>query len=137
MLASLNHLTFAVQDLERSVDFYHRLLGLDLRAQWDTGAYLSVGELWLCLSHDPLKADGPGADYTHYAFSIPQVDFNAFVRHLRHQGVAEWRKNSSEGDSVYFLDPDGHKLEAHVGDLETRLARCRAQPYPGMRFIEN
>jgi catechol 2,3-dioxygenase-like lactoylglutathione lyase family enzyme len=136
MLTGLNHLTFAVRDLERSVDFYHRLLGFALSAQWDTGAYLSLGELWLCLSLDASKADGPAPDYTHYAFSIAQVDFDAFLRRLRHYGVAEWRENRSEGDSLYFLDPDGHKLEAHVGDLQTRLSQCRIQPYAGMRFFE-
>ncbi len=47
MLNSLNHLTLAVSDLARSVDFYHQLLGLKLHARWDNGAYLTCGELWL------------------------------------------------------------------------------------------
>lgn len=42
--------------------------------------------------------------------------------------------NKSEGQSFYFLDPDGHKLELHVGDLASRLAQCREKPYSGMRF---
>jgi hypothetical protein len=48
----------------------------------------------------------------------------------------EWRQNRSEGDSFYFLDPDGHRLEAHVGSLSSRLARCREMPYAGMRFFD-
>ncbi|GKQ11290.1 hypothetical protein NUKP79_50110 [Klebsiella quasipneumoniae] len=35
---------------------------------------------------------------------------------------------------LYLLDPDGHKLELHVGDLSSRLAQCREKPYSGMRF---
>jgi hypothetical protein len=50
--------------------------------------------------------------------------------------VIERRQNLSEGDSLYFLDPDGHKLEAHVGDLKSRLAQCRVKPYAGMRFFD-
>lgn len=44
------------------------------------------------------------------------------------------RDNRSEGASFYFLDPDGHRLEAHVGDLASRLRTCREHPYAGMRF---
>ena len=52
-------------------------------------------------------------------------------------GAVEWRSNRSEGDSFYFLDPDGHRLEAHVGGLASRLAACRAAPYAGMRFFDD
>ena len=71
MLNSLNHLTLAVSDLARSVDFYHQLLGLKLHARWDNGAYLSCGELWLCLSLDAQRqyVAPTQSDYTHYAFS--------------------------------------------------------------------
>jgi catechol 2,3-dioxygenase-like lactoylglutathione lyase family enzyme len=136
MLTGLNHLTLAVQDLDRSVDFYHHLLGLRLRARWNAGAYLSLDTLWLCLSLDPLKTAGPSPDYTHFAFGIAQDHFDLFLHRLRSHGAIEWRQNRSQGDSLYFLDPDGHKLEAHVGDIDSRLAQCRALPYSGMRFFD-
>jgi catechol 2,3-dioxygenase-like lactoylglutathione lyase family enzyme len=137
MLTGLNHLTLAVTDVERSAGFYTELLGLKLEAQWDGGAYLSLGGLWLCLSLDPARAIAQqAADYTHYAFSIAQPDFAPFCARLRAAGVDEWRKNKSEGDSFYFLDPDGHQLEIHVGDLASRLEACRAKPYAGMRFAD-
>ena len=138
MLGGFNHLTLAVTDLERSTAFYASLLGCKLAARWDGGAYLTLGpqgEFWLCLSLDPARAVARRqVDYTHYAFSIAQQDFAAFRTRLLLEGVIEWRKNSSEGDSFYFLDPDGHQLEAHAGSLASRLAACRLKPYAGMRF---
>ncbi len=135
MLTGLNHLTLSVRDLARSVAFYRDMLGLRLHARWDRGAYLSAGDLWLCLS---LDGQGTAAlaspAYTHYAFSISQHDFPAFAARLRAAGVPEWQENRSAGDSLYFLDPDGHQLEAHTGSLAQRLAACRAAPYQGMVF---
>ena len=70
MLTGLNHLTLSVSDLARSVDFYRNTLGLRLHARWDRGAYLSAGDLWLCLSLDAGAAGATCGRYTHYAFSI-------------------------------------------------------------------
>ncbi|MCX7290512.1 fosfomycin resistance glutathione transferase [Janthinobacterium sp.] len=134
MLTGLNHLTLSVRELARSVAFYRDTLGLRLHARWDRGAYLSAGELWLCLSLDAGAASGAGGSYTHYAFSISQQDFPAFAARLRTARVPEWQQNGSAGDSLYFLDPDGHRLEAHAGSLAQRLAACRAAPYQGMVF---
>lgn len=134
MLTGLNHLTLAVTDLDRSVDFYQHLLQLRLEATWNTGAYLSLPGLWLCLSLDPQRQPVPGADYTHYAFTLAADHFAPMVARLRGAGVQEWRDNRSEGASFYFLDPDGHKLEVHVGDLASRLRACRERPYAGMKF---
>lgn len=139
MLSGLNHLTLAVSDLTPSVAFYHRLLGMRLHARWDGGAYLSCGELWLCLSLDDQRRNTPSeeSDYTHYAFSVAEADFATMAERLAQAGTVVWKDNRSEGASYYFLDPDGHKLELHVGSLAQRLAACRERPYQGMVFYED
>ncbi len=78
------------------------------------------------LSLDPQRRVTPPeeSDYTHYAFSISEADFASFAARLEAAGVAIWKLNRSEGASHYFLDPDGHKLELHVGSLAQRLAAC-------------
>ncbi|MCA1245384.1 fosfomycin resistance glutathione transferase [Massilia sp. MS-15] len=136
MLTALNHLTLAVSDVERSFGFYVGLLGFKPAARWDTGAYLTLGDLWLCVSLDRSRRSSAQPDYTHYAFAIAPHDFTPFRTRLLEAGVIEWKRNSSEGDSFYFLDPDGHQLEAHVGNLASRLATCRDRPYAGMRFFD-
>lgn len=138
MLSGLNHLTLAVCDLAASLAFYQQLPGMRLHARWETGAYLSCGELWLCLSLDTQRRKTPAqeSDYTHYAFSVAEAQFAVMVAQLTQAGAEVWKENRSEGASYYFLDPDGHKLELHVGNLAQRLAACRERPYKGMVFFD-
>lgn len=136
MLNGLNHLTLAVSDLQRSIHFYSHLPGITLHAAWPQGAYLSCGTLWLCLSVDDRCQFSTRSDYTHYAFSVSEADYPAMLDHLTQAGVTFWKDNRSEGASCYFLDPDGHKLEIHVGGLARRLAACRQSPYSGMIFFD-
>lgn len=133
MLQGLNHITFAVQDIERSLAFYRGILGCELHARWDRGAYLTIGDCWLCLSLDP--SSSPSKGYSHVAFSIDAKSFSSFQRTLTEQGVEIWKQNASEGNSAYFVDPDGHRLEVHVGDLESRLKAIRAEPYKGQCVV--
>lgn len=124
MLKGLNHITIAVSDLERSLYFYINALGFKGHVKWKQGAYLSLGDLWLCLSVD--KPDEK-TDYSHIAFSISQQDFTDFSHKLIKLDIAQWKENASEGDSLYLLDPDGHKLEIHSGDLYSRLESIKHQ----------
>ena len=126
MITGINHVTLAVSDLSRSVDFYADLLGCRLIRRRPGSAYLKAGELWLCLSVDPEAESAERPDYTHLAFSVPASGFAAAENRLKEAGVTTWKQNRSEGDSVYFLDPDRHKLEIHVGTLESRLASLAA-----------
>lgn len=124
-IRGLNHLTLAVRDLARSIAFYCDLLGCDLRAHWKTGAYLETDTLWLCLSLDEAARQKPHPDYTHIAFDVAEDQFERLSTRI--QAVAPiWKTNTSEGNSLYFLDPDGHKLEIHTGSLASRLAHYRA-----------
>ncbi|OYO26377.1 VOC family protein [Janthinobacterium sp. PC23-8] len=135
MLTAFNHLTLSVSNLSRSFDFYSNLVGLKPEAIWNTGAYLSLAELWVCLSLSGGAISERTTTYTHYAFSIRPEDLDQFKKRLLEHGVHAWQQNSSEGDSFYFLDPDGHQLEAHVGTLTSRLVACKRKPYDGMKFF--
>ncbi|UWQ06311.1 VOC family protein [Aliiroseovarius crassostreae] len=133
MVTGLNHITLATSDLARSVGFYRDLLGATLRAHWAGGAYLELGDIWLCLMQT--AGDIPvRTDYTHLAFSCEAAEFATLSDRI--QTHAElWQENRSQGASLYFLDPDGHQLELHLGDLETRLAHYRAHPEKGVTVI--
>ncbi len=132
MITGLNHITLAVRDLDISLKFYTDILNFEADVRWSKGAYLHLNELWLCLS---LGKAAPAKDYTHFAFSIEQNDFEIFLDKIRTNKIAEWKENTSEGDSLYFLDPDGHKLEVHTGSLQSRLESLKAQPYAGLEWL--
>jgi catechol 2,3-dioxygenase-like lactoylglutathione lyase family enzyme len=132
MLKGFNHITIAVSDLDASLRFYTQLLGMRAHVRWDKGAYLSLGDLWFCLSCDEVL---PAKDYSHLAFDIAEADFPAFAAKLLQAGVKEWKQNKSEGDSLYLLDPDGHQLEVHSGTLQSRLESLKLAPYTGLVWL--
>jgi catechol 2,3-dioxygenase-like lactoylglutathione lyase family enzyme len=134
-VSGLNHVTLAVAGLGRAVLFYRDVLGFEMRAIWAEGAYLDAGTLWLCLSLDPRARHERRDDYTHLALDASAADFEALARRIR-AAAPIWKENRSEGASLCFLDPDGHRLELHVGTLASRLEHYRNHPVPGRTILE-
>ncbi|MES2038998.1 MAG: VOC family protein [Pseudomonadota bacterium] len=132
VVTGLNHLTLSVSDLERSFRFYVDVLGLKPVAHWKNGAYLEAGNDWLCLSLDKDCRSSVPAEYTHTAFSVSLASFAIFKQMADAGELRLWKINKSEGDSLYLLDPDGHKLELHVGDLQSRLESLKITAYEGL-----
>ncbi|CAG9298119.1 hypothetical protein EV690_1514 [Celerinatantimonas diazotrophica] len=100
--------------------------------KWQRGAYLSAGDLWLCLT---LGEPCPKADYSHIALSVEPGTFHALCQRLKEHLVPQWQDNTSEGESLYLLDPDGYKLEIHIGDLASRLKALESNPYQGLEWL--
>lgn len=136
MITGLNHLTLAVSDPERAYQFYTHVLGLKPIAKWPQGAYLQAGEFWIALVHDPHTRPAPLPEYTHVAFTVSLADFEPMKTRIQASGAELWQENWTEGDSLYFVDPDGHKLEIHASDLAARLKSAREKPWPGLVFFE-
>ncbi|HEY0161457.1 MAG TPA: fosfomycin resistance glutathione transferase [Edaphobacter sp.] len=128
MISGINHITLSVRDLDESFRFYTEMLGLRPVARWYKGAYLEAGGLWVCLSLDEKVRRESLEEFTHLAFTVAQDQFRAAVERLVQAEVECWQQNRSEGDSFYFLDPNGHKLELHVGTLESRMRSLRESP---------
>ena len=141
MVTGVSHVTLAVRDLDRALGFYRDVLGFRLRARWARGAYLDLADsavrtrtpTWLCLELDGRAGMKPFDD-SHLAFAVGAEDFAALAAAVRASGAQVWKADRSEGASLYFDDPDAHRLEIHVGDLASRLAACRETPYDRMVF---
>ena len=115
-----------------SLAFYVDLLGCRPLARWPEGAFLLAGDVWLTLLFDAEARSGPSPEYSHVAFSVTPAEFAALGERLRAGGVEEWQANATEGDSLYVLDPTGHKLELHTTDLVARLRHAQENPWPGL-----
>lgn len=136
VVEGINHATLAVRDLDRSLAFYVGVLGLRAVARWDGGVYLAAGGDWVTLILDGNVREGPLPEYTHLAFSVSVGSLEEMGARLARAGVEIWQENQTPGESVYLLDPDGHKLELHASDLCGRMAEDRRDPPPGMVFFD-
>jgi catechol 2,3-dioxygenase-like lactoylglutathione lyase family enzyme len=128
VISGINHITLSVRNLETSFNFYTKVLGLRPVARWYNGAYLEAGSNWVCLAVDLAVRSTCLSEYTHTAFTVSSDDFPLLVDQLRRIGAVCWQENRSPGDSHYFLDPDGHKLEIHTSTLADRMKAMMHNP---------
>jgi catechol 2,3-dioxygenase-like lactoylglutathione lyase family enzyme len=134
MITGINHITLSISDVERSFAFYTNILGFRAVAKWPKGAYLLAGDTWIAIVADQRVRQAKLPEYTHIAFSVAARDFATLSERIRQSGAEIWQDNWTEGQSLYFVDPDGHKLEIHASDLETRIKTARANPWEGLEF---
>ena len=134
MIRGLNHITLAVSNIETSFRFYHEVMGFRPLCKSEGSAYFLAGEpdqpgcVWFCLDLDRGHVRVPSPCHSHIAFSVDPTDFTAMSKRILDSGAKVFKENTSPGDSLYFLDPDGHKLEIHVGTWKERLEAKRANP---------
>ncbi len=111
-----SHLALKVKDLERSVKFYTEVVGCTVRERSKPGEapMVVLGEgIGLKQAEGLTKASGEAID--HIAFKVTSLD--PVLKRLEAAGLrpADGPRPSPYGNSVYFLDPDGYKLECHDG----------------------
>lgn len=125
-VTGINHVTFAVRNLNAALSFYHHILGLTLVLQWAEGAYLQAGTAWIALNVDENVAGVLSPSYSHIAFDVTQENFEVLAERILSSGAHIWNENKSEGPSLYFTDPDDHKLEIHASNLNARIIAMSA-----------
>ncbi|MDA8203905.1 MAG: VOC family protein [Chloroflexi bacterium] len=108
----LSHLLLHVRDLERSVAFYERLLGLSVR---EHGA-LAGGRPYVSMAQGiglTAATDAETASFDHIALRCPG-GIDGVRRLLDASGIDhEAPRRTPYGLSIYFRDPDGHRVECH------------------------
>jgi catechol 2,3-dioxygenase-like lactoylglutathione lyase family enzyme len=116
-----DYIVVIVEDLERSVDFYTRVLGLRLGhrsgpyAQLDTGTTrvgLYERTAMAATLGRPLRAPAPNAPSFELGFKVDDCD--AVYTDLVHKGargVVEPTDRAWGQRTAYVVDPDGHLVE--------------------------
>ena len=134
MITGINHINIAVSNIEKSFKFYKDVLGFIPLCKSEGSAYLLAGApdepgcLWVSLDWDRKQVRVPSPCNSHIAFSVSQENFAKMSERIIASGAEIYKEDTSPGDSLYFLDPDGHKLEIHVGNWRTRITAKKAAP---------
>lgn len=97
---SLNHVTLAVSDVERSQAFYERVLGMEVVSTQANGVNMGLGDSFLGL----YKIDDTPRLH-HFCVGLDSYDVEQSAETLRGMGLDPYvREDKPE---VYFPDPDG------------------------------
>lgn len=136
MVQGLNHITLSVRDVQESYEFYRNILGFVPLMKSPQNAYFLAGNLWFCIEEDPYARSTELPEQTFISFSVKQDDFSKLVQKIRDSGVTIFNENVSEGESFYFVDPNGHKLEIQVGDWSSRMAKVKKEASQDTEFFE-
>ncbi|MCE2392865.1 MAG: VOC family protein [Proteobacteria bacterium] len=122
----IDHVVLRVRDLERSLRFYSRVLGVEEERRVESAGLVQLragGALIDLVPVDgPLgRAGGPapasqGRNVDHIALRIEPFDESALRAHLRNCGVepgeiANRYGAEGFGPSMYIRDPDGNVVE--------------------------
>jgi catechol 2,3-dioxygenase-like lactoylglutathione lyase family enzyme len=135
-VVGIDHLSIRVSNYEKSKAFYTRLfafLGFEVEAEypgtigWKNGHTL----FWIGQAEHPRKTYHPGdVGIHHYAFRLRSRkdvdDLDAFLRNdLKATIVDPAAEYYDDYYAVFFLDPDGIKLEGmRYGEAQAKAERA-------------
>lgn len=122
-LKGINSITLPVTNLEQSIQFYEKTLGLTPLAQWNNGAYISLQNVWLHLHLVPSNELTNEHSATRVTFNISPEDFTELELTVKNNDVPLWRAHYFDDESLYILDPDHNKLEIHCSHMKSRLRK--------------
>jgi catechol 2,3-dioxygenase-like lactoylglutathione lyase family enzyme len=121
----IDHIALIVRDVAKATAWYQEVLGLEHHypGLWDgVPAMLFTGDTGLALfpagSEHPNPP--PGSDtiaMMHFAFRVDRRNFMNAQTHLQELGIDFTFQDHDVSHSIYFHDPDGHRLEITTYEL--------------------
>ena len=121
-VSAVHHVSLRVDDLDKSLDFYVRLLGCERLERPDLGfrgAWLAAGDVQVHLlefaADDSTGAVPPRATpmANHVAFAV--ADASEFRRHVERNGFVTTTVPQASPNQFWMQDPSGNIVEFIVG----------------------
>ncbi len=125
-IKGIDHVALTVKDLEASVNFYHKILGLELLNSEEyaagTRSFLSVRLGDSLIDLFPTKPDrptpAPGNTLNHFCVYLEtEMSLNELKDYVKQndlqitsESIHNWG-SFGYGDSLYIRDPDGNSVE--------------------------
>ncbi len=106
---SLNHVTLAVKDPERSREFYESVLGIDVVSRQSNGINLGLGDSFLGLYEIP----NPGHIH-HFCVGVDDYEIQEAEVKLAGAGIEPFVRQ--DRPEIYFDDPDGIRVQLSEKD---------------------
>ncbi|MEU5884512.1 VOC family protein [Spirillospora sp. NPDC047279] len=117
MSIDLNHTIVHSRDKQAEAEFFARILGLEVGAQWGPFVPVQAGN---GVTFDFM--DSTEIQPQHYAFLVTDEEFDQIFARVKESGITYWSDPAHRrpgeinhhygGRGVYFDSPDGHNLEA-------------------------
>ncbi len=115
----IDHVALAVRDIARSVAWYQEVLGLERRYEnvWgDYPAVVGIGTTSVAFFPADDTAPRPKLDrgaitMRHLAFRVDQASFGEVQAEMQRRAIPFEFQDHDIAHSIYFEDPDGHRLE--------------------------
>lgn len=139
----VGHLVLNVKNLAESTRFYTDILGFEISRQTPTGTFLTCGKIHHDLAlfqapEDALPVSSGQLGLNHFAVQVEDLDALKEVYFNLKDREVTLDHNTDHGmtSSVYFMDPDGNRVEFFCNNQSDPAEGLAIMGAPGRRNKE-